>query len=271
MFMETAWRASLRKSDFRILVALTAEDGTRAVSSFAPGYDWYGPKEWKRSETVTTKIRVTVPKTFPEGVAAVSVSLLDEKTGEVLGLLTEGVDSHPWVNGAYDWSGQVEIGDAETVEAAAEADRLAALELAQDGRCESAWMSWKNAVRHRPFRKDYRNAHDGAMRSSVASCYASRAAQIDDDDARAEALLTGLLWDHDAPDVVELARPLAATLEARGDELWASDDLDEAYQAFKTSIELDPRRSWARRKAEDVRDLRLKITRPGRKKKRSRG
>ena len=68
-----------------------------------------------------------------------------------------------------------------------------------------------------------------------------------------------------------LARPLAEAMESRGDALWASEDLEEAYQAFKTSIELDPRRSWARRKAEDVRDLRLKITRPGRKKKGNRG
>jgi len=271
MFVETAWRAPLRKAGFRILVALTAADGTRAVSSFGPGYDWYGPKEWKRSETVTTKLRVTVPKTFPEGEASVSVALLDESTGLVLSHLTDETQAHSWVTGAFSWSGTVEIGDAETVGEAAEAARLAAVEFADADQCEAAWSSWKNAMRHRPFRKDYIDAHDGAMRSTVASCYATRAAGSDDDQVRAEALLAGLLWDHDAPDVVKLARPLAEAMESRGDALWASNDLDEAYQAFKTSIELDPRRSWARRKAEDVRDLRLKITRPGRKKKKGRG
>ena len=241
------------------------------MSSFGPGYDWYGPKEWKRAETVTTKLRVTVPKTFPEGEASVSVALLDESTGLVLSHLTDETQAHSWVTGAFSWSGTVEIGDAETVGEAAEAARLAAVEFADADQCEAAWSSWKNAMRHRPFRKDYIDAHDGAMRSTVASCYATRAAGSDDDQVRAEALLAGLLWDHDAPDVVKLARPLAEAMESRGDALWASNDLDEAYQAFKTSIELDPRRSWARRKAEDVRDLRLKITRPGRKKKKGRG
>ena len=64
-----------------------------------------------------------------------------------------------------------------------------------------------------------------------------------------------------------MARPLAAELEAEGDQLWEDNELDAAYNAFKNSVGLDPRRSWARRKAEDVRDLRLRIVRPGRKKK----
>ena len=147
----------------------------------------------------------------------------------------------------------------------------AALDLAQSDACEAAWTSWKNAIRHRPFREDYKDEHDGKMRSAMASCYANRAAASTDDATQAEALITGLLWDHDASDVVALARPLAEAMESQGDALWASEDLEEAYQAFKTSVELDPRRSWARRKAEDVRDLRLKITRPGRKKKGRRG
>jgi hypothetical protein len=69
-------------------------------------------------------------------------------------------------------------------------------------------------------------------------------------------------------EVLEQTRPLAEALEERGDAKWAAGDLNEAYRSFRSSIELDPRRSWARRKAEDVRDLRLKIVRPGRKKKR---
>ena len=83
------------KAGFRILVALTAADGTRAVSSFAPGYGWYDPKEWKRSEVLTTKLRVTVPKTFPEGEASVSFALLDESSGKALGIVTRGLDRTP--------------------------------------------------------------------------------------------------------------------------------------------------------------------------------
>ena len=130
VFVDTAWRAPLRKAGFRILVALTAADGTRAVSSFAPGYGWYDPKEWKRSETVTTKLRVTVPKTFPEGEASVSFALLDESSGKALGVVTEGSTVHPWMSGAYDgrtrrgWRCRHRRGGGES-------DRLAALELAE--------------------------------------------------------------------------------------------------------------------------------------------
>ena len=160
----------------------------------------------------------------------------------------------------------VEVGDADAVEAEAESDRLAALSSLRRAPVK-AWLSWKNAVRHRPFRKDYRDAHDSAMRSAIASCYPPGG----------KVSMTTLLGQRrSSPDCggimmhrrswpwrVRSRRPWSL----RGDALWASEDLEEAYQAFKTSIELDPRRSWARRKAEDVRDLRLKITRPGRKKK----
>ena len=273
LFVSTAWRASYRKRGFRVLIALTADDGTRTVSSFAPGYDWYPPEEWGRDETVEGKFKVHVPKSFPQGSARVSVVLLDEATGAVLGVAEAGgaaelEDAHPWTAGAFDGETVVMVGDGAAVAAAAEADRLAALAASESGDCAHVWPSWKNAIRHGPFRTDWIAEHEGTLRSAVARCYATRAATAEDSDAAAEALLAGIIWDHHEPSLVALARPLAEAMEDRGDALWLSDDLEGAYSSFKMSVELDPRRSWARRKAEDVRDLRLKITRPGRKKKR---
>jgi hypothetical protein len=66
---------------------------------------------------------------------------------------------------------------------------------------------------------------------------------------------------------VSRARPLAAALDAEGDALWNEGELDAAYEAFTDALALDPRLSQTRRKAEDVRDERLNITRPSRKKK----
>ena len=65
---------------------------------------------------------------LPRGEASVSFALLDESSGKALGIVTEDSTAHPWMSGAYDWSGPVEVGDADTVEAEAESDRLAALE-----------------------------------------------------------------------------------------------------------------------------------------------
>ena len=273
VFVSTALRASYRKGGFRVLIALTAEDGSRSVSSFGPGYDWYPPQEWSRGETVEGKFLVHVPKSFPPSQVRVSMVLLDEATGEVLGHVADGPTDgnqtpHPWTASAFDASVMVTVADGAAVAEAAEVDRLGALASSAAGDCESVWPTWKNAVRHGPFRKDWIAAHEGALRTAVARCFAQRAASLSDPGEQATALLAGIIWDHHEPTLVGLARPLAAAMEARGDALWRDDALDAAYQAFKNSVELDPRRSWARRKAEDVRDLRLKITRPGRKKKR---
>jgi len=269
IFVYTAWRAALRKAGFRVLIALTATDGTRTVGSFAPGYGWYPAEEWKRSETVETKFRVPVPKDFPRGPVTVSMALLDQKSGRVLAVKSTAESEeteHPWMGGAYDLTGTVLIGDGSAVADAAEADRIEAIAFAESGDCESVWPAWKNAIRHGPFRKNWIQRYDASLRQILARCYAQRASETPDVWAKADTLLLGMKWSHKEPELVAQTRPLAKDLEARGDALWEGKKLERAYRAFSTSIELDPSRSWARRKAEDVRDLRLKITRPGRKK-----
>jgi hypothetical protein len=62
-----------------------------------------------------------------------------------------------------------------------------------------------------------------------------------------------------------LAEPLAARLEEEGDSAMQSQAWAEAYTLYSQALKLDPSRAWARRKAEDARDLRLNITRPGQK------
>ena len=264
LFVETNWRAPYRKSNFRVLIRLTADDGTTSVSAFAPGYDWYPPKEWKKTETVNGKFNVSVPKSFPMGGATLSVMLLDEKTGASVGLKgQEGDVFTPFMSDI-----RVTIGTNSAVGAAAEEDRLAAVKNSKTDRCERVWPTWKNAQRHGPFRKDWIAEHDQSIRDALARCYVERAIVAERPRAKHKALMEALKWNHRLDEVLEQTRPLAEALEERGDAKWAAGDLNEAYRAFRSSIELDPRRSWARRKAEDVRDLRLKIVRPGRKKKR---
>ena len=263
IFVETNWRASYKKGGFRVLIRLTAEDGTTAVSAFAPGYDWYPPKKWKKTETVNGKFKVSVPKDFPVGTATLSVVLLDEAKGTVLNVITES-DESPL---SYESGISVVIGDKAAVEQAAEDDRIAALNHGQSGACDLVWPTWKNAQRHGPFRAGWIAQHDQSIRDAAARCYVGSAINSDGHADKIEALLSAMKWNHHLAEVLEQTRPLAEALEERGDAKWEEGDLDDAYESFRRSVELDPRRSWARRKAEDVRDLRLKITRPGRKKK----
>ena len=181
----------------------------------------------------------------------------------------EGVNASDdsWIVGAFDVSVPVIIADGAAVASAAEADRQLAMNTAEAGDCESAWRAWKNATRHGPFRKAWIAKHEGAVRTAMARCYAQRASGIDGKAAKADTLLKGMKWDYKEPSLLQQSRTLAEFMEDRGDKQWAAKKINKAYVSFKYSIELDPRRSWARRKAEDVRDLRLRITRPGRKKK----
>jgi hypothetical protein len=253
-----------------VLIALTAEDGTRAVSSFGPGYDWYSPKEWKKNETVNGKFKVTVPKNFPQGAATIAVLLLDEKTGKPLGIPSDTVAAEGtiWESAAYHSATVVTIAYMGAVAAAAEDDRQQALAAGIAGACEDVWRHWKNATRHGPFRTTWIEFNQAEIRDASATCFVARAETAEGHEAQVEALTQAQQMNHHLPRLLAVARPLAAAMEERGDLKWAADELDEAYEAFRSSVRLDPRRSWARRKAEDVRDLRLRITRPGRKKKR---
>ena len=265
LFIETNWRTAARKSPIRAEFTLTAEDGTTASTTELPGYGWYPPKKWKKTEMVNGKFRMLVPKSFPRGPATVSIRVLGETDDDVYAVLAEATGdgraaSSPTIS--------VDIGDATAVAEAAEADRLAAVAHAADGACERVWPAWKNAVRHGPFRSGWIARHEQAVRDATAECYAARALAADDHGSKVRALMDARKWNHRLEAVESQTRPLAEALEERGDQKWAEGKLNAAFEAFRSSVELDPRRSWARRKAEDVRDLRLKITRPGRKKKR---
>ena len=131
-----------------------------------------------------------MPKTFPEGEASVSFAPLDESSGKALGVVTEGSTVHPWMSGATTGPDPSRLA-MPTPSRRRRVRSPRGSGTAEASAREKAQLSWKNAVRHRPFRKDYRDAHDGAMRSAIAG-YARRAEGVDDDSARAEALIAGL-------------------------------------------------------------------------------
>jgi hypothetical protein len=136
------------------------------------------------------------------------------------------------------------------------------------GDCDSAWPLWKNAKRHVPFREPWHARHESEVKTALARCYATRSDSAEDQAAQVADLIEARRWDHRDAAVIDRARPLAAELDQAGDELWEADDVEQAYDAYSAAMALDPRLSRTRRKAEDVRDLRLKIIRPENKKKR---
>ncbi len=269
VFITTTWRARLRKTGFRVLAVIDDGNGHRTVSALPPGYDWYPPADWKQTETVDGKYRVLIPRDLPYGTYTVSLVVMDETTGAVLAAqVPEGVPPNTYLAGGYNTQATVEIVGSKEVRAAAKEDLDASFEAAGRGECEAVWPLWKNAKRHLHFQEKWHDAKEPVVRTALARCYATRSDEAEDRGGQVSDLIHARRWDHKDVAVITRARPLAALLDEEGDARWAEGDVEAAYDAFSAAMALDPRLSHTRRKAEDVRDLRLNIIRPSRKKKR---
>ena len=141
---------------------------------------------------------------------------------------------------------------------AAQADLSAAFDLALDpDRCEEVWPRWKDATRHVLRRSGWQEEHGAQVKAAVGACLVRRASTLEEEPARIAALVEARQWDRHNPELLELARPLAARRSEAGDALRAEEDWAGAYAAYSDALALDPRLSWTRRHAEEVRDLDL--------------
>jgi hypothetical protein len=273
LFVDTALRATARKDGFRLLFVLDDGAGHRTVQAVGPGYDWYRPEQWKRTEEVQGRFRLNLPDDLPLGTYQLTMVLLDEKTGAVLKkVLPEAPPAEPTVDGAappappaapppiflegeHPTGLSVELVSVEAAHEAADARQAEAIALAESpDRCEEAWSTWKDASRHVLRDEAWVERQGKAMRGTVAGCYLRRAEQAADDAARIAALIEARRWDHHIPGLVEAAEPLADAAVARGEAAAAEEAWEEAYAAFSEALRLDPSRSWARRHAETARD-----------------
>ncbi|MCB9763020.1 MAG: hypothetical protein H6739_24685 [Alphaproteobacteria bacterium] len=261
LYIELWLRAGFRKSDFRVLVVLDDGKGHVHAAALPPGYDWYNPTEWKRSEHIHNRYTFALPGSLPEGRYHLGVVLLDVETGEVLRPLAQPEDPQParYMDGELFLGEVVKIVSRESATAEADADRQRMVELARSDRCGDAWQAWREARWHIFKNKSYHEEFEPQAMSEVAACYANRAAATDDVQEKVRALTEARWYDHDLDLVTDQARPLAAELDAAGDACAAALDWECAYGNYRDALALDPRLSWTRRKAEQARDLRLGI------------
>jgi hypothetical protein len=106
------------------------------------------------------------------------------------------------------------------------------------------------------------------VKQGITTCWIGRADAAETREVAVAALVQARVWNHRDKALITRARTLAALYDADGDVAQAEGEVQVAYDAYLTALSLDPRLSWTRRKAEDMRDERLKIVRPSRKKKR---
>jgi tetratricopeptide (TPR) repeat protein len=285
VYIDSSWAADKRKDGFRVIAALVDGTGKVLHSGLAvPGFDWYAVKDWKKDERVAGCFRIDLPEAIPQGNYELVLVLMDEKSGEVLARqgeaaappaeagAEEAAAATPapaapasFVAGEFKTGLSVAIVSWKEAHDQADRDHEAGQAAAAEGRCAEAWQLWKDAIRHIARDEDWRARTEGPMRSSVAGCYVILAQQAAERGAQIEALTSARFWDHRHEGMRALAEPLAARLEEEGDSAMQSQAWAEAYTLYSQALKLDPSRAWARRKAEDARDLRLNITRPGQK------
>jgi len=267
LYVDIAWQAGFRKVGFRPYLWLDDGEGHRTVHALPPGYDWYEVKKWKPKEQVHGRHRLPIPSDLPLGTYDVGIALVDDDSGLSLVAVQDGSDlaesEHRFLRGDWTSPFQVEIVSPEAALSTAESTRDQALAEASAGSCEAVWPMWKDAQRHVLRRVAWAKDQDQGIRDAIARCHARRAADSADTLDSARDLIAARRWNHRLDEVADPAEALAVHYDGWGRAAHSDEDWETAYAHLSMAMALDPTRSWTRRLAEEARDKKLGITRPG--------
>lgn len=259
LYIDSGWSTAERSKGFRVLVLLAPEagDAPPLATEVVPGYDWYRPDIWAPADVVRGRWSVPLPATLASGAYRFGLVVLDEASGQVLA--GPGAGAARYMNGEWLSDLVVEVGSVEQAVAAANEVYQRGLNEATEGFCEVADTSFGVAKRHVARHDAWQRSRQPAMDEALVACYLRRAQGFEDPLERANVLAAARVVDHRNEALIAVARPLGAELEAAGDAAAAAEDWQAAYTAYSAALSVDPRLSWARRKAEDMRDRRLAL------------
>jgi hypothetical protein len=283
--LQTWWQAPDREDGFRILIVLADGQGRTAVQEVGPGYDFLRVEDWRKDEWVYGRYDVVIPKDFPEGSYHLALVLLDEQTGLVLtpwpaeptpgpndpgfdpataqpapeGELATAAGPPLYMQGELLLEHTVLVVSRKQATAEATKDLELAQHLAAQGECETAWDAWGDAKRHVIRNTRWHNQNLPTVNAAMTRCFVDRAGHEDDRFEQAELYETAALYRYDQPELLAVARPLAAALMDEGEAFRQTKDWESCYRYFDTAVRVDPRLSLARRRAEECRDWRLDI------------
>ena len=255
-------KAELREQDVQVFAVLESPEGQRHIAAVPATYGYLPIKQWRQDEHARTRIDFDLPKDLPTGSYALGFWVLDAETGEVLkpsGKLPR--NAYPGeLDGSVLWPNVVHIVNAAEAEGQAVNDFGSALEWAKAGDCDASWGSWRQARYHVWHDQDWRDDREDEMNDALAGCWVQLAQEADSRQDVVAAIYEARWFDHQHPDVLDFAEPYAQELVAQGNDALNAGDLDAAYEAYRDALVLDPSLSWTRKKAEEVRDARLKIS-----------
>ena len=242
LYLELGFIPGPKRRDFRAFVGLFGPDG-HTVREIPPGYDWLPPRRWRPKQVVMA--RHTLPlEGLPPGTYDLVVAVLDDN-----GLPAAAQDaSHEprWLRGERLWSNAVTIVSPDEAREAADADVERIGALAGQRSCRTAARDWTRR-RYAMLRDPHwLNAHDDAMRTALARCYATN-----DNFRLARA------WKPRDPVVDEMGAARAVELVRQGHQEHDAGELDRAHRSWTMALHANPGRTGLRRRVEAMRTVRL--------------
>ncbi|MCB9664814.1 MAG: hypothetical protein H6732_11935 [Alphaproteobacteria bacterium] len=256
-------RAFAARTDTRLLGFLADERGHVASFDLPLGYDWLPPREWGADETAELKVAVPVgdlPQgTYDLGLVAVGPGGVPlaavRQEGAWVGADTRA--SARFARGEVRLPGRVAVVAPEEAARRSDAEVAAAVERATAGACEEAERDWARAWQRVPDDDAGRTTRRARVAPALAACRALRAAAAEDPHAALADLAQARVWDVRSREAWRAADAVADRLASEGAEGWAAEDWEQAFRGYRDAVLADPRRSWARRWAEEARDRRL--------------
>jgi hypothetical protein len=250
------------------VVAFLSRAGQLAAKALPIGYGEYPAGDWLPDDVYAGRHVFAVPPGLEPGAWDLGLVLLDAD-GRVLAPLPDAVpgpgtvvargNDAVYAEGEVRFPGLVGVGTLEEVHATMEDTRAQALASAEAGGCEDAEGSLVTAKRTVPRDQQRQAALRKALAGPIAACWARRAEA--EPDAAPALLARAHGWDHHDATLTRVGAPVGEALWASGLEARARGDAESAYRDFTALLSFQPWRSWARRYAEEARDLRLGITR----------
>lgn len=206
------------------------------------GRAWYPAPQWRRGETVRTR--------------GVFRTAADRAPGDYR--LRVGVEGSPWVD-----AGPLRVLSPDQAEEELERARAAAETTAQAGDCEGAVDSWE-ALRLRTPRDARRTAASRRrLADALGDCLAHRLQTASDSaasesvasDTAAQDLPLLVAWQPDTDRTRALVRTHADRWWAQAEAARKAGDARGATALYDRVLRVDPTRTWARRRKEELRAM----------------
>ncbi len=249
--------------DFKVQVFLT---GPRTVVMDAPlGYDGLLPvPTWRANEVYIGRYNFRLPADLPAGDYDLGV-VLSAPDGTVLRAqrapddVVIGGPEHVVAPGEVRFPAKVSVRTRNDVSTLTEADIKRALKRASSGNCEGAEDDWRRAGARRADDAKWLAALDDRVRTPLANCWSRAVPNVPDLDQKLLGLANARRWDPTSAAAYAAGSVVADAVMRLADNAREDGDVALAREFYEAVVTADPRRSWARRYAEEARTEELEL------------